>query len=202
MDVTNENWIEGFAKQAADLGLNEEQTKLLMTKASHLMLYNTSEAFREGFDKEAAGLGTALKGFFSRLNNFGRAAAPAAKSPSALRNLASGAGNLAAGGLKATGAILPSVPALVTGAGLFGGGQYLYNQGRDFLNTLHMDPMQAQWHKQMQELADSGMSPEQQVLAVDTLKKNIARTYANNARVFGHKDTRNAWEDRPAWMNG
>jgi hypothetical protein len=52
----------------------------------------------------------------------------------------------------------------------------------------------------MKAVNDSSMSPEQGVLAMETLRKNIARSLNSQAKAFGYNNNSNRWEDRPAWM--
>jgi hypothetical protein len=69
IDLNNQNWVEGFVKESGDLGLSADETKQLLAHAAHIEMYKSSEAYREGFDKEAQGLGgvlKGLKGLFSR----------------------------------------------------------------------------------------------------------------------------------------
>jgi hypothetical protein len=130
IDVENQNWMEGFVKESANYGLNPDQTKELLANATHFHMYKESEAYRDGFDKEAqrfGGLGKALKGLFGK----GKAKAPKVNSPKlgpvkplggkAPRVPATGAGAAAAGmgaikpigttAAKATGAASKAAPA-------------------------------------------------------------------------------------------
>lgn len=63
IDLNNQNWVEGFVKESADLGLSADETKQLLAHAAHIEMYKSSEAYKEGFDKEAQG----ARGYFSNL---------------------------------------------------------------------------------------------------------------------------------------
>jgi len=108
IDVENQNWMEGFVKESANYGLNPDQTKELLANATHFHMYKESEAYRDGFDKEAqrfGGLGKALKGLFGK----GKAKAPKVNSPKL-------------GPVKPLGGKAPRVPATGAGAAAAGMG--------------------------------------------------------------------------------
>jgi hypothetical protein len=59
IDLNNQNWVEGFVKESYDLGLSVDETTQLLAYAVHNEMYKSSEAYREGFEKEAQKLRTA-----------------------------------------------------------------------------------------------------------------------------------------------
>jgi hypothetical protein len=57
------NWLSGFCKAAAEHGLTEEQTALLLKESAHRNLLETNSKYAEGFEGEmnkSAGLGNFL----------------------------------------------------------------------------------------------------------------------------------------------
>ena len=187
IDLNNENWVEGFAKQAADLGLSADETKILMDKAATIAMYESSESFKEGFDKEAQ--------MFQGLRNLIRGGAQQAR-PGALSSMASGAGQLAGGGMKALGATMPYIPAAVAGAGLYGGGSYLLDQGRELIENMNLSPQERVWKERVNAIRS--LHPQDQVAEMVNLNKQIGNEYMRLAKMHGaggnnHLERRRYW---------
>jgi len=172
IDLDNENWVEGFAKAAAEQGLTADETKTLMWKAAQVHQYTTNEDFKEGFDKEA--------NRWAKILGLG---GKATTRPSATSAMLSGAGQAAGGALRATGAMLPRLPDWATGGAMVYGGMKASDKVKDMLENYNLGPRERQLKQQLNSI--SGLSPEARILATEQLRKANANYYKQMHKRFG-----------------